>query len=49
LDSTRVLDSDVGMQHRIEQLFGELLATPHPAAGPPREEMLAASRAAANG
>jgi 2-polyprenyl-6-methoxyphenol hydroxylase-like FAD-dependent oxidoreductase len=49
LDSTRVLDSDVGMQHRIEQLFGELLATPRPAAGPPREEMLAASRAAANG
>jgi hypothetical protein len=49
LDSTRVLDSDVGMQRRIEQLFGELLATPRPAAGPPRDEMLAASRAAAKG
>jgi len=49
LDSTRVLDSDVGMQHRIEPLFCELLATPRPAAGPPRDEILAASRATANG
>jgi len=49
LDSTRVLDSDVGMQHRIEPLFCELLATPRPAAGPQRDEILAASRATANG
>ena len=40
LDSTRVLDDDVAMQHRIEKTFGEMLTVPRPPAGPSRDEML---------
>ncbi len=47
LDSTTVLDADVGLQHRIEDVFSLLLASPRAPAGPPREEMLAATAAAA--
>jgi hypothetical protein len=28
------------MQQRIERIFGELIATPRPAPGPSREELL---------
>ena len=40
LDSTSVLDDDVAMQKRIEDVFADLTAVPRPAAGPEREEML---------
>ncbi len=42
LDSLSVLDEDVAMQERIEQVFGELRATPRPRPGPVRDELLAA-------
>lgn len=41
LDSTRVLDDDIALQRRIEELFIRLSATPRPAPGPSRDEMLA--------
>ena len=47
LDSTTVLDADVALQRRIEDVFSLLLAAPRSPAGPPREEMLAAAAAAA--
>jgi 2-polyprenyl-6-methoxyphenol hydroxylase-like FAD-dependent oxidoreductase len=46
LDSTAVLDSDIDLQCRIEQLFRQVLASPRPPAGPSHEEMLAATTAA---
>lgn len=46
LDPLKVLDDDVEMQDRIERAFGTLLAAPRPNPGPPREDMLAAMRAA---
>jgi len=46
LDSTRVLDSDLELQRRIEILFAELLAAKRPPAGPTREDMLALASAA---
>lgn len=39
LDSTRVLDEDIPLQHRIEELFAQMAATPRPAPGPSRDEM----------
>ena len=47
LDSTRVLDDDVAMQRRVEQVFAALRATPRPPPGPPRDELLAVVTAAA--
>lgn len=47
LDSTAVLDTDVALQRRIEDVFSLLLAAPRPPPGPPREEMLAPTAAAA--
>jgi flavin-dependent dehydrogenase len=41
LDSTEVLDRDVDLQCRIEELFAQLLTVPRPASGPSREDMLA--------
>jgi 2-polyprenyl-6-methoxyphenol hydroxylase-like FAD-dependent oxidoreductase len=46
LDSTDVLDSDINMQGRIEDLFRQLLASPRPPPGPSREEMLAVATSA---
>jgi 2-polyprenyl-6-methoxyphenol hydroxylase-like FAD-dependent oxidoreductase len=46
LDSTAVLDRDVQMQQRIEDLFAQLLAVPRPAPGPARESMLETATAA---
>ena len=46
LDSLSVLDNDIAMQERIERIFAELLATPRPAPGPTREELLATVRRA---
>lgn len=46
LDSTAVLDSNIDLQYRIEELFRQVLASPPPPAGPPHEEMLAATTAA---
>jgi hypothetical protein len=40
LDPLAVLDEDVEMQARIEKIFGEITATPRPAPGPSREELL---------
>jgi 2-polyprenyl-6-methoxyphenol hydroxylase-like FAD-dependent oxidoreductase len=39
LDSTAVLDEDVAMQQRIEDVFASLTAVPRPAAGPPADSM----------
>ncbi|WP_426562486.1 FAD-dependent oxidoreductase [Angustibacter sp. McL0619] len=47
LDSTSVLDGDLDLQLRIEQQFQQLLATPRPAAGPTRADLLAATALAA--
>ncbi|HVF74212.1 MAG TPA: NAD(P)-binding protein [Acidimicrobiales bacterium] len=41
LDSTAVLDDDVELQRRIEETFAAMRATPRPAPGPSRDEMLA--------
>jgi hypothetical protein len=49
LDSTAVLDSDLGLQRRIDDLYRQLLASSPPPPGPPRAEMLAAAVAAASG
>jgi 2-polyprenyl-6-methoxyphenol hydroxylase-like FAD-dependent oxidoreductase len=46
LDSLSVLDEDPAMQERIERIFAELRATPRPAPGPTRDELLTAVRAA---
>jgi 2-polyprenyl-6-methoxyphenol hydroxylase-like FAD-dependent oxidoreductase len=42
LDPLSVLDDDPEMQQRIERVFGELRATPRPAPGPTRADLLAA-------
>ena len=39
LDSTAVLDGDLAMRQRIEDVFARLAAMPRPAAGPPRDKM----------
>jgi 2-polyprenyl-6-methoxyphenol hydroxylase-like FAD-dependent oxidoreductase len=39
LDSTTVLDGDVGLQQRIEEVFAALASVPRPAAGPPAAQM----------
>jgi 2-polyprenyl-6-methoxyphenol hydroxylase-like FAD-dependent oxidoreductase len=39
LDSTRVLDEDAAMRHRIEERFAEMTRSPRPAPGPDREAM----------
>jgi 2-polyprenyl-6-methoxyphenol hydroxylase-like FAD-dependent oxidoreductase len=40
LDPLAKLNADVAMQEKIERIFGELTATPRPAPGPTREELL---------
>ncbi len=40
LDRTSVLDDDVAMQVRIEEVFAKMSATPRPPAGPTRDEMV---------
>ena len=40
LDSTQVLDADIGLQRRIEARFAEILARPRPAPAPPKDELL---------
>jgi len=47
LDSTGVLDDDMALQTRIEDLFAQILTTPRPAPGPSRAEMVALMTAAA--
>lgn len=46
LDSTSVLDTDIGLQRRIEQIFQQMLETPRPPPGPSRDDMLEAARSA---
>lgn len=46
LDPLTVVDSDAEMQARIERIFGELMATPRPPAGPTRSDLLEAMQAA---
>jgi flavin-dependent dehydrogenase len=40
LDGTAVLDEDVAMQQRIEEIFAGLISVPRPAAAPSADEML---------
>ncbi len=49
LDRTAVFDDDHELHDRIETIFGRLMATPPPPAGPPREELLARAVSAADG
>jgi 2-polyprenyl-6-methoxyphenol hydroxylase-like FAD-dependent oxidoreductase len=46
LDPLSVLDNDIAMQERIERIFAELQATPRPAPGPTRDELLVTIREA---
>lgn len=46
LDPLSVLDDDRPMQQRIERIFAELRATPRPAPGPTRDELLVTVREA---
>ena len=46
LDPLSIVDDDLELQARIERIFGEMLATPRPPAGPSRSDMLDAMRAA---
>ena len=48
LDRTSVLDEDIPLQERIEQLFSDLMARPRPPAGPSRDELLDAVEGAKN-
>ncbi len=41
LDGTRVLDDDLDIRLRIQQLFAQAMQTPRPPPGPSRDEMLA--------
>ena len=41
LDRTAVFDRDGDLHERVERIFGELMRTPPPPAGPPRDELLA--------
>ncbi|GAC1545260.1 MAG: hypothetical protein NVS3B12_34080 [Acidimicrobiales bacterium] len=43
LDSTAVLDRDLAIQHRIEQILAQLSTSPRPASGPPRDELMTAA------
>jgi hypothetical protein len=45
LDSTQVLDRDINLQCRIEDLFAQIRTVPRPASGPSREDMLALATA----
>jgi 2-keto-4-pentenoate hydratase len=47
LDSTTVLDADLGLQLRIERILAELATSPRPAPGATRDEMLALTAAVA--
>ena len=49
LDSTQVLDDDLVMQQRIEQVFAEMTSRGAPPPGPSREELLTAAHAATPG
>jgi 2-polyprenyl-6-methoxyphenol hydroxylase-like FAD-dependent oxidoreductase len=40
LDPLSIVDTDIELQSRIERIFGELLATPRPPAGPTRGDLL---------
>ena len=46
LDPLSVLDDDVAMQERIEQIFAELRAKPRPRPGPSRDELIEVMRTA---
>jgi 2-polyprenyl-6-methoxyphenol hydroxylase-like FAD-dependent oxidoreductase len=46
LDPLSIVDEDVKLQARIERIFGELMATPRPAAGPTRSDLLEAMQTA---
>jgi hypothetical protein len=41
LDRTAVFHDDADLHDRVETIFGRLMATPPPPAGPPRDELLA--------
>jgi 2-polyprenyl-6-methoxyphenol hydroxylase-like FAD-dependent oxidoreductase len=45
LDSTQVLDRDINLQCRIEDLFAQIRTVSRPASGPSREDMLALATA----
>jgi len=47
LDSTCVLDEDVALQTRIEELFAQILLDPRPSPGPSRDEMISLMRTVA--
>jgi hypothetical protein len=49
LDPLSIVDEDVELQAKIERIFGELLATPRPPAGPTRGDLLDAMRLAVAG
>jgi 2-polyprenyl-6-methoxyphenol hydroxylase-like FAD-dependent oxidoreductase len=49
LDPLSIVDADVEMQSRIERIFGELIATPRPPAGPTRSDLLEAMRTTLSG
>jgi hypothetical protein len=40
LESTDVFDGNLPLKRRVEALFGELMASSRPAAGPSRDEMI---------
>jgi 2-polyprenyl-6-methoxyphenol hydroxylase-like FAD-dependent oxidoreductase len=46
LDPLSVLDDDVAMQERIEQIFADLRSTPRPRPGPSRDELIEVMRRA---
>ena len=48
LDSTAVLDSDAGIQTRIEAIFAAMLASPRVPPGPPKATMMAIAQPAAS-
>jgi hypothetical protein len=39
LDSTSVLDNDLAMQQRIQDVFADVRSAPRPPSGPTRDEM----------
>jgi 2-polyprenyl-6-methoxyphenol hydroxylase-like FAD-dependent oxidoreductase len=46
LDPLSVLDENVPMQERIEEIFADLRSTPRPRPGPPRSELIEVMRSA---
>jgi 2-polyprenyl-6-methoxyphenol hydroxylase-like FAD-dependent oxidoreductase len=46
LDRTGVFDDDAEVHTRIEEIFGRLMESPPPPAGPPRDELLALAASA---